>query len=176
MKKRILLCLAVLLGLTACGALAGCLAPRDGLNQLCADSGLALEDAEITFNEDSHGGFHGDGTRLTVAVFPQAPKAETMKNAGWSPLPMDETAETVVYGDASGTEGEDSPGETRWGSFFPAEDGETPAIPEIARGYWYFRDRHSDTETDFFDRSSFNFTVALYDSDTNTLYYGEADT
>lgn len=31
-------------------------------------------------------------------------------------------------------------------------------------------------DVDLFERSSFNFTLAIYDTDTNTLYYFELDT
>jgi len=44
-----------------------------------------------------------------------------------------------------------------------------------------FVDRHSESkdihsDIDLFSRHSFNFTIALYDVDSNTLYYYEFDT
>lgn len=37
-------------------------------------------------------------------------------------------------------------------------------------------DRQEDQETDILDRPSFNVTVGLYDTDTNTLYCCTLDT
>ena len=49
--------------------------------------------------------------------------------------------------------------------------------------YYFFFDRHSDAtnpkdDSAFLDESrpSYNFTVAIYDSDTNMLYYARVDT
>jgi hypothetical protein len=54
-------------------------------------------------------------------------------------------------------------------------------IPQIKNGYWFFSDRHNkstspEKDVDLFERRSFNFTLAIYDIDTNTLYYFELDT
>ena len=49
-------------------------------------------------------------------------------------------------------------------------------LPEIQNGYYRLIDRHSDTDTGILDRYSFNFTLGVYDSDTNTLYCCEVDT
>ena len=48
-------------------------------------------------------------------------------------------------------------------------------------GYWYFVDRNSEngdssSDSEIFNRNSFNITVALYDLDENILYYLEFDT
>ena len=51
-----------------------------------------------------------------------------------------------------------------------------PLVPDIQNGYYRLIDRHSDRETDILDRYSFNFTVGLYDTDNNTLYFCELDT
>lgn len=54
-------------------------------------------------------------------------------------------------------------------------------IPKIENGYWYFVDRNSEngdsaSDSEIFNRNSFNITVALYDLDENILYYLEFDT
>ena len=56
-------------------------------------------------------------------------------------------------------------------------------IPEVDKGYWFVLDRHSETkdkynEKDIFDedRHSYNFTVAVFDTDKNILYVYELDT
>ena len=52
-----------------------------------------------------------------------------------------------------------------------------PGIPEIRAGFYRLIDRHAQAgETDLLGRASLNFTLALYDTDTDTLYYFEMDT
>ena len=57
-------------------------------------------------------------------------------------------------------------------------DGEgDPLVPEIRAGFYRLIDRHAQAgETDLLGRASLNFTLALYDTDTDTLYYFEMDT
>ena len=81
----------------------------------------------------------------------------------WRPLPMDKTTRILAYGYDDGT--------TSIGPYL----GEV-ALPEIQNGYYRLIDRHSDTDTGILDRYSFNFTLGVYDSDTNTLYCCEVDT
>ena len=51
-----------------------------------------------------------------------------------------------------------------------------PLFPEVVQGYYRLIDRQNDTEQDILERYSFNFTVAVYDSEENILYYGKQDT
>ena len=48
-------------------------------------------------------------------------------------------------------------------------------------GWYYFYDRHTESlnrndPSDILERSSFNFDIAIYDADTDTLYYISIDT
>ena len=47
-------------------------------------------------------------------------------------------------------------------------------VPE--RGWWYLLDRQEDREGSMLQRSSFNYTLAVYDSAAATLSYLEFDT
>jgi len=54
-------------------------------------------------------------------------------------------------------------------------------IPEMSSGYYYFKDRHSESkdssdDTYLFSRSSFNFDIILYDIDEHILYIFQLDT
>ena len=54
-------------------------------------------------------------------------------------------------------------------------------MPKVEKGYYFFYDRHSESSDPFdssevLDRSSLNFTVAVYDTETDKLYYAEMDT
>lgn len=53
--------------------------------------------------------------------------------------------------------------------------------PAVTGGLYKFVDRHSgaddkSNDASILNRSSFNFSVAVYDPDTATLYYFEFDT
>lgn len=50
-------------------------------------------------------------------------------------------------------------------------------IPKVENGGYYFIDRQQDTErAGLLYRRSYNFSLAIYDSDENILYYCEIDT
>ena len=51
----------------------------------------------------------------------------------------------------------------------------------INKGYYYFLDRHDEaiyynSDENVLNRFSYNFTIALYNEETNKLYYYELDT
>ena len=79
-------------------------------------------------------------------------------------LPLPEPLRTAVYG------GED------WDSLVKVQGA--PLIPGGGSGWYWFRDRQSKSAdpSDLLGRSSFNFTLALYDAERGTLYYYELDT
>ncbi|MCI8646570.1 MAG: hypothetical protein HFE76_07150 [Firmicutes bacterium] len=60
------------------------------------------------------------------------------------------------------------------------EDNE-PLFPKIQNGYYYFLDKQIENgdmhdDAGVLGRHSMNFIIAIYDADTDTLYYGELDT
>ena len=114
---------------------------------------------------DTHGGFQGDGDTFVVMTFPQTDRPaleREMTGPYWHPLPLTDNLARVTYNLALGVDGE-------------------PFFPEVDQGCYYFRDRHSESqdptdESGLFNRGSWNFTLAIYDSQTGTLYYYELDT
>ena len=53
--------------------------------------------------------------------------------------------------------------------------------PKIKNGVYKFVDRHSESknisdDSEMLDRYSFNFSIAVYDLDSDILYYFEMDT
>ena len=97
---------------------------------------------------------------------------EMQESDKWNSFPLPEELEKVVYGK---TEGNVTTGPYIVDAF------DDMRIPEITKGYYYFKDRHSES-TDLYDsspileRHSFNFTILLYDCDTDLLYIIEEDT
>lgn len=114
---------------------------------------------------DTHGGFHMDGETLIKIYFSneQANKflREVNQNKHWRKLPMTINAKKTI-------------------TYFMDDEIK---IPEIINGYWFFLDRHSEAndkynESEMFEEKRFssNYTVAIFDTDTNILYFYECDT
>lgn len=119
-------------------------------------------------NSDTHGGFNGDGTSCIVLGFNDDTVLNEIKESSeWKQFPLDETVRALVYGISDET--------SSIGPFLNDGNGNA-LVPEIKNGYYLLIDLHTDKETDILSRVSFNFTVGLYDTDTDTLYYCELDT
>lgn len=142
------------------------------INDISNTLGVDISDGTIISNIDTHGGFHGDGYIFVEMNFDDTAGENMAAHIaginGWRSLPLSENLQTVVYGKDDG--------DVHYGPFI---DDNT--IPAVEHGYYYFYDRHSDSnnpkdDTDILKRYSFNFTIAIYDTDNNNLYYYELDT
>ena len=116
--------------------------------------------------KDTHGGFLNEGELLEKIYFSEGQAnnfAENVKkNNHWRELPMTERLYNKVFQYAMSPD---------------------MNIPEVNKGYWFVLDRHSEAidkynETEIFEenRHSYNFTVAVFDTDKNILYIYELDT
>ncbi len=114
--------------------------------------------------EDTHGGFHGDGESIDKIYLNDFQAKIFLKqineNKNWRKLPVTSGLYTRVISNL---------------------DDFKITIPEIENGCWFFLDRNSEAinkydEKAIYDRYSYNYTVAIYDTDTNILYYYELDT
>lgn len=147
--------------LTACGS------PKPQ-NTVSNELGIDVSSGDEISASDSHGGFHGDGTTYIVLNFSDNKVLEQIEaNTQWKKFPLDETVKALVYG-ISNEAGSIGP--------FLNDGNGGPLVPEIRNGYYLLIDRHTDKGTDILSRGSFNFTLGLYDTDTDTLYYCEFDT
>ena len=150
--------------LTACWS-----APQDSRGEIAHQTGLDLSGGEEISCYDTHSG-NGDGISCIVWQFPDDRVLEQVEqDARWEPLPLDETEQTLAYG-ISGD----------WGSMGPYltdEEGKA-LLPQVEEGYWFFWDdqTHSPETAGVLGRGSYNFTAAVYDAKTRTLYCGELDT
>ena len=140
--------------------LAGCGGEKDA-GYVARKLDIVLPQPAAVTSGDSHGGFHGDGLLHTeLTFFPEdgarVEEAVSHHPSGrWNPFPMDDKMESFLYrGGAAELAG--------W------------TVPE--RGWWYLLDRQEDREGSMFQRSSFNYTLAVYDSAAATLSYLEFDT
>lgn len=116
--------------------------------------------------KDTHGGMLNEGELLEKIYFSEKQSNNFInrikENANWKELPMTERLHNKVC---------------------KYSIDEEMNIPEVNNGYWFLLDRHSKAKDkynveDLFDenRHSYNFTVAVFDTDVNILYIYELDT
>ena len=59
------------------------------------------------------------------------------------------------------------------------DEEQEPLLPEVENGYYRLIDRQMENgfvTAAMLERASLNFTLGIYDTDTDTLYYCEMDT
>lgn len=155
MKRFMTLCLiafAVLFALSGCGGGSG---EGRGLSRIGRELGVDLSAGTLIRFEDDHGGFLGDGL-ATAEVELDGPIEGLADAPGWKPLPLSENAARAV-------------------SICEEE------AASAEQGWYYLYDRHSESVDPYDDsklhgRYSWNFTVAVYDSQQGRLYYYKLDT
>ena len=156
----------VILGLLCTLTLSACAGdPQGTLGELSTTLGIDLAQGTVQEAWDDHGGFHGDGARwvvISLAGTDQAPAFS--QEAGWYATPLPEELEA-------------DQGEESVGPYLP----EGVSVPQVESGYYFFQDRHREAEdpgdpSNLFSRNAYNFTAALYDAGSETLYYYELDT
>ena len=167
MKKRFIATLLVLgVLLTGCTVM-------NTQKEIAAAVEAELPRAEEISSKDSHGGFQGDGLEVTVLQFESdviGPQLEG--SAGWHRLPLSQPMQILLYGVETDQES-DGP--------YLSDDRGMPLLPQVEHGYYFFRDRHSEStdpydDSAIYDRYSFNLTAAVFDTDTNRLYFVSFDT
>ncbi len=113
--------------------------------------------------KDTHGGFHGDGESLVKIYFSNKQAEKFIKkiknNTHWSTLPIDEILQNCINNNSI----------------------EGMSVPLVENGYWFFLDRHSNATNkydynDMFNRASSNYSVAIFDKESNILYIYSLDT
>lgn len=123
----------------------------------------------LVSSSDTHGGFHGDGMSYAEISFSNGGISENLPVDGtWKPLPLSENLAVLVYGNGQA------------GPYLKNESGEA-VFPSVKNGFYCFIDRQSEktdpySDDDVLERASINITIAVYDADTDTLYYSKFDT
>lgn len=158
MKKKILLMflLCLMLLLTACYSEETYM-------------GFSKDDFKVVDEKDTHGGFLGDGDYYLILDCSENKEKALENISDWNELPLSENLQLIMYG------GEKD------GVAYGYELAKDANMPEIKNGYYCFYDRHSestehDDDSELFSRHSYNFSIAIYDSDTDIMYYYEYDT
>ena len=163
-KLKILITMILLMALVS-----GCAFFEEGPIDYVSHELNVKVDGKLAKDNDTHGGFLGDGENLIIINNVDNGFLKQIKdNSEWTSEPT--KLETVLlYG-----------GE--YGDMYRSEpvvgfDDEKPIIPKIKNAYYYFRDRQTDEkEKNVLERYSYNFTIAVYDVERKILYYYELDT
>ncbi len=133
----------------------------DKLFWLYEKGGINVIWGDVLEKKDTHGGFHADGSSLYTYQYTDSSMEPEMEESKlWKKLPFSENVSNLINNEF---------------------DECASAIPEIANGYYFFYDRHSETkdpydESELWNRHSINCTVAIYDADEDILYVFEEDT
>lgn len=158
MKKYILCAVAVV---TLLCSLLSCASERDCF-------GFFKKDFAVLEENDTHGAF-GDGAYYLILDCSENRQQAMELVSGWKELAMSEDLELIMYG-----------GE-RDGTVYGYNLAEQAKMPKVENGYYRFYDRHPNAKypydtSDLLKRVSFNFSLAVYDTDSDIMYYFEYDT
>lgn len=134
------------------------------LNEL----GIVRDEYAVLYESDSHGGFHGDGM-YSVALDCSDHMEEIQRlSAGWRELPLPENLELMLYGGERG------------GVSYEYRLAEEAHFERVENGCFIFNNQHSRAahswDDDIFGKYSFNFSIGIFDRDTNILYFLQYDT
>lgn len=165
-NRKLFLCIAVLCAmflpfLVSCG--------KTSPEQLVAkELDLSITNAEVITGSDTHNGFHADGTTYIVLRFSDDSVLKQIEASfEWRPLPMDDTAAALAYGTSDGTK--------TVGAYLTDSNGR-PFLPQIKKGYYLLADKQAGSEEDMINRHSFNFILAVYDTEEECLHFCQLDT
>lgn len=169
MKNKALFIKAAILIVFVPMVFTGCVPLKINTTYLQREFGINEKDFTVIEEQDTHGGFHGDGT-YHISLDCSDNKEKIYKTINdWSELPLSENLQLRVYG------GEKD------GCTYGFKLAEETNIPTVNNGYYCFLDRHSEatdkhSDIELFNRYSYNFSLAIYDADTDILYYIREDT
>ena len=127
---------------------------------------IDINKCKIVYENDTHGGFLGDGEYFTRIIC--SDKIDSEIKTKWTILPLDEEVTKVLNIETC----DDSSCKNVF---------ERYSISSIENGYYYFLDRHTESKDNksleqLNQRSSYNFSLGIYDSDKKIVYYYELDT
>lgn len=156
MKKIMILCIAIIL-LSACSNTS-----QTQINNL----GIEIPQ-HSTLKDKSDFGWFNDGDDFKILSFDDANNKKMVdsikNNQQWNSLPLSPIIQLITY------DNEEKQSVIH-------DDNGNNLIPEIKNGYYYFLDRSNNQDFKNADIlnlsfSSYNFTLAIYDTDNAQLYY-----
>ncbi len=138
-------------------------------NETATYFGFSTSDFVVLEEEDTHGGFLGDGSYYLILDCSQNTSKAYELIKDWEKLPLYDNLNLAMYGGKKD------------GIIYGYNFAEEAHLPTVTNGVYKFVDRHANTinssdDTNLLSRYSFNFSLAVYDFNTDTLYYFEMDT
>ncbi len=152
---------------------------KETLSYISEDLGINILSANIEHEDIQYGGILnilGDGHAFWILSLDNTTESivnQIEKNIEWKALPFTDNLDKATYGRDYGTSYVES---------LVRDDYGEPLFPRTKNGYYFFRDFNNDEgqdtsdDSNLFNRHSYNFTVALFDADTNKIYYFMIDT
>ena len=130
--------------------------------------GFTKKDFSVLEEFEDYGGFPADGSHYLILDCSASKQKALDIIKDWNKLPLSENLNLAMYG------GEKD------GVIYGYEFAKEAHMPKIENGYYIFensqlkgKDKSDDSE--LLNRSSFNFEIAVYDCDTDRMYYFEFD-
>ena len=137
-------------------------AKRAVLGYVSRKTGINVSDGEIIFGFDDHGGFHGDGELYLEIQTPYSLDNELIGNPLWKSAPIPEKIKNII---------EPVTKDFIYSHVNPEESYDDSCVfPDIKNGWYCFIDRRPEHTDEFM-----NYSFALYDPQTKTIYYLEED-
>lgn len=129
--------------------------------------GFTKKDFSVVEELDTHGGFQGEGSHYLILDCSDNKETALEIVRNWKKLPLSKNLNHIMYGEEDIN--------------FEINLAEEAHIPKIENGYYIFKDNQlkgTDISNDsaLLNRSSFNFEIAVYDCDTDKIYYFKIDT
>ncbi len=139
--------------------------------QISKNVGVNAYSGRIVSSVDTHGGFLGDGEKITILHFSDKQCLKDIeKSLKWNAYPLPENLAAIIYGYKDELKGR---------IILPVvkNEEEAPIVPMVQRGYYCFinREENSSRSIDTIFIRPRNFTVAIYDLDSDIMYYIEYD-
>lgn len=129
--------------------------------------GFTKKNFSVIEELDTHGGFQGEGSHYLILDCSDNKEKALEIVRDWKKLPLSKNLNHIMYGEEDIN--------------FEINLAEEAHIPKIENGYYIFVDSQAEgkdngDDSELFNRYSFNFEIAIYDCDTDRMYYFEFDT
>lgn len=128
------------------------------------------ENIKLITKKERKSSFNGDGEDFYAYEIKNSNKIikQIKEKKDWKKLPLSENISNIVYGNNG------------YSPFIIDKEG-NKLIPYIKNGYYYFYNTSEDAkdktaDTYLKNSYSYNFIIAIFDTDTNMLYYAKLDT
>lgn len=119
-------------------------------DRISQELGVDVDSGQVLYEDDTHGGFHNDGLLRLKIKLPEG----TILPQEWESLPLsDEAAQASQLTEEL-----------------------TDFFPQLTEGRWLLIDRNQGQPGALIDRGYDNFTLALFDPASQTLWYCALDT